>query len=121
MTMPDALTFEQYAAMAKRTGQGITLLVAALGIAGEAGEVADLVKKIEGHGWDLDDTRWHLAEEIGDLLWYCAMLCELIGLPISGVARRNILKLAERYPVMGSSLMPDVLGGVWEMPNGAKP
>ena len=96
--MGEPLTFEQYATMARRTAPGITLAVAALGVAGEAGEVADIVKKIEGHGLKLEETRHDLILEIGDLLWYCSALCDLIGVAFEIAAHWNVQKLEQLYP-----------------------
>lgn len=72
------------------------LLIGALGIAGEAGEVADLVKKWVGHGHDRDVDV--LVKELGDVLWYVAELASLHGVSLSAVAQRNIEKLRKRYP-----------------------
>lgn len=67
----------------------------ALGIAGEAGEVADLVKKIVAHGHDFDRTK--LLTEIGDVMWYCAALSRLLMARLSDVTALNISKLEKRY------------------------
>lgn len=67
-----------------------------LGIAGEAGEVADLIKKHLGHGHDLD--REKLKAELGDVLWYVACLADRFGIPLSEVAGGNVEKLERRYP-----------------------
>jgi NTP pyrophosphatase (non-canonical NTP hydrolase) len=72
------------------------LAILALGVAGEAGEVADDVKKVIGHGHPPDQDR--LVAELGDVLWYVAVLAAHIGIPLSEIARRNIEKLRERYP-----------------------
>lgn len=68
----------------------------ALGLAGEAGEVADLVKKSVFHqkGLKLED----LVKELGDVLWYIAAICSCTGLNIEDVMSANIAKLRERYP-----------------------
>lgn len=67
-----------------------------LGIAGEAGEVADLIKKHVGHGHTLDQQK--LVKELGDVLWYISALCTLNGLSLADVARTNVAKLRLRYP-----------------------
>lgn len=67
-----------------------------LGIVGEAGEVADIIKKHLCQGHDLD--RNELMSELGDVLWYIAELCYVSGFSLEDVARRNIEKLKERYP-----------------------
>lgn len=72
------------------------LSIAALGLAGETGEVVDLIKKVVGHGHELDQRK--LIEELGDVLWYCAALCTLLGVPLEEVAFANIAKLKRRYP-----------------------
>jgi len=69
---------------------------AALGLAGEAGEVADLYKKILYHGHDIDALT--IIDELGDVLFYLAALCTLEGLSLSDVAQANINKLCQRYP-----------------------
>lgn len=73
----------------------------ALGIAGEAGEVADAVKKAVWHKVTEikgKDVLSFIEEEMGDVLFYLAMLATYLGLNLDTVARKNIEKLAERYP-----------------------
>lgn len=72
------------------------LAVLALGLAGEAGEVADYLKKVVGHGHPLDVGK--AEKEIGDVLWYAAVLAHALGLPLSRVAAANVEKLRARYP-----------------------
>lgn len=67
-----------------------------LGIAGEAGEVADLIKKWEYHGTDKDANQ--LVKELGDVLWYVAGICNFYGFSMDDVAQANLDKLAARYP-----------------------
>ena len=71
-------------------------LVSGLGVAGEAGEVADLIKKFEGHGHPVDPER--LVEELGDLLWCVANVASLYDLDLEAIVVHNIEKLARRYP-----------------------
>ncbi len=68
----------------------------ALGLAGEAGEVANHVKKgiFHQHGIELEK----LKNEIGDTLWYAAALCTTLGLDLSEIMQTNIKKLEMRYP-----------------------
>ncbi|HQR07023.1 MAG TPA: nucleoside triphosphate pyrophosphohydrolase family protein [Gemmatales bacterium] len=68
----------------------------ALGLTGEAGEVADEIKKVIGHGHELNKDK--LKKELGDVLWYIAALCNDLGLAMGDVAQANIDKLKERYP-----------------------
>lgn len=72
------------------------LTITALGIAGEAGEVADYVKKVVGHGHDLDAEK--LVKELGDVLWYVAVMAAHLEVSLSSVAQANINKLRKRYP-----------------------
>jgi NTP pyrophosphatase (non-canonical NTP hydrolase) len=66
-----------------------------LGLAGEAGEFADMMKKYLGHGHKLD--REAAAKELGDVLWYIAVLANSIGYNLDSIAQLNIKKLRERY------------------------
>ena len=68
-----------------------------LAINGEAGEVAEVVKKAWRDGKEIDKD-W-LVEELGDVLWYIAVLSHELGVPLSEVMERNIKKLRERYGV----------------------
>ena len=70
--------------------------VFALGISGEAGEVAEIAKKHLGHGRPLDIDALRL--ELGDVLWYVAALAAECGMTLDGVARANVEKLRKRYP-----------------------
>ena len=70
--------------------------VSGLGIAGEAGEVADLLKKHLGHGHELD--REKLKKELGDVLWYVTRIAQHFGMGLEDVARANVAKLRQRYP-----------------------
>jgi NTP pyrophosphatase (non-canonical NTP hydrolase) len=69
-----------------------------LGLVGETGEIAEKAKKIvrdhdgDFDQWDLDD----LTKELGDTLWYLAVLADHFGLPLEDIAERNIKKLADR-------------------------
>jgi len=78
------------------TDHEIMLVWNALGLAGEAGEVADTIKKAVFHRHALD--RDELIKELGDVLWYAAALCTKLGVPMSEVMERNIAKLQQRYP-----------------------
>lgn len=68
----------------------------ALGLTGEAGEVADLIKKVIGHGHALDVEKLKL--ELGDVLWYIAALANDLGITLQDIAEANIEKLKKRYP-----------------------
>ena len=68
----------------------------ALGVAGEAGEVAEIIKKGFRPGKTVDVE--HLKEEIGDVLWYLAVLADTYDLDLEEIALDNLEKLALRYP-----------------------
>lgn len=92
------MTNKEYQLAVKRTlnEDGNNLANIALGIAGEGGEIADYVKKclFQGHQYNADI----LQEELGDLLWYIANLCNMCGFELSEVMKANIEKLIQRYP-----------------------
>ena len=67
-----------------------------LGLVGEAGEIADYVKKVEFHKHTFRPEK--MTEELGDLLWYMAALCVIYGLSLEDVGQMNIEKLQARYP-----------------------
>lgn len=73
-----------------------SIAVMGLGIAGEAGEVADYLKKVLGHGHELDLMA--LAKELGDVLWYVAALATMHHLRLEDIAALNINKLRARFP-----------------------
>lgn len=72
------------------------LLNGALGLCGEAGEVADLIKKHKFQGHKLDNEK--LLSELGDVMWYIALLCTTTGIKLEDVMENNIKKLRRRYP-----------------------
>lgn len=102
--MDDSLTFQDYQRLAARTAiypdrESESLSTyPALGLAGEAGEVSEHVKKaIRDDGGEITDSRRRaLAKEIGDVLWYVSALCDELGLELAEVAEDNIRKLEDR-------------------------
>lgn len=71
-----------------------------LGLASEAGEVADKVKKhIRDSDGDYTDSvfRSAISKEIGDVLWYAAVLAWELGIDLNDIAKQNIDKLFDRY------------------------
>jgi NTP pyrophosphatase (non-canonical NTP hydrolase) len=80
------------------------LVYPALALAGEAGEVANLVKKLVRQSNSLapvtvvdDEDRAKLGEELGDVLWYVSALATELGFTLEEVAKANLTKLAKRY------------------------
>ena len=94
------MNFNEYQVLALRTASNKSndnmILNGALGLNGEAGEVADIVKKHLFQGHDLDNEK--IAYEIGDVIWYCAVLAKGIGHSLDTIADMNIDKLKKRYP-----------------------
>lgn len=78
------------------TDEEIMLLWDAFGLAGEAGEVVEVIKKVVFHRHALDDAK--LKKELGDVCWYVAALCSTLGYDLSDVMAENIEKLKVRYP-----------------------
>ena len=72
------------------------LIVSALGLAGEAGEFANMVKKMTAHGHPFDPEA--LKDELGDVLWYLAEAATSAGLELNEIGWQNVEKLIERYP-----------------------
>ena len=96
------MTINEYQTAALRTAQtdklteNELLLNSALGLCGESGEVADLIKKhrFQGHGLDFD----HIAKELGDIAWYLAVGAYAIGYDLETILQMNVDKLKARYP-----------------------
>lgn len=88
--------WDQVALNLVRDPRKLKLLNFATGAAGEAGELANEVKKVifHGHAYDPDA----IAKEIGDTLWYLSQLALACGYSFETVAKWNIEKLQERYP-----------------------
>jgi NTP pyrophosphatase (non-canonical NTP hydrolase) len=72
------------------------LVNGAMGLAGEAGEVIDLVKKIIFHGKPFD--REKLINELGDVRWYLELVSIYLDAPMEEIEAKNIEKLRQRYP-----------------------
>lgn len=95
------MNLDQYSLLAIRTLNDLGNLKAnlahmALGITGEAGEVADIIKKHYAYGKPLD--KLHLVEEIGDIMFYLNGLLAELDVEWSEVLEVNIKKLEARYP-----------------------
>lgn len=70
-----------------------------LGLTGEAGEVANVVKKIQRDfgGNITDEIRVKLKDELGDVLWYISACADELGLTLDEIAEYNVAKLAKRH------------------------
>ncbi len=83
-----------------RGASGITMvgervIMAAMGLTGEAGEADDYLKKVLFHGHQLDRDK--IGKELGDVLWYVAEAATALGLSLDLIAQGNIAKLEARY------------------------
>ena len=92
------MTIKEYQRKAMRTAtpKCYNTANAALGLTGEAGEVADEVKKCmyQGHPWQPSK----IIEELGDVLWYVALMADYFNVTLGFVMQQNITKLKARYP-----------------------
>ena len=71
----------------------------ALGLTSEAGEVAGKVKKLIRDGEDVEGfelKKIAIASEVGDVLWYCAMMAKEVGVPLNTIMKENLEKLHSR-------------------------
>lgn len=90
------MNFEEYQRRARETAiypRDRAIIYPALGLAGEAGEVAEKVKK-----WIRDGVldKDAVAKELGDVLWYLAAIAGDLDVNLQDVAEKNIQKLADR-------------------------
>ena len=90
MSLNEYQKLAQKTAIYKSTHQ---ILYPALGLAGEAGEVANKVKKMLRDG---NFDRQAVADEVGDVLWYVAALCRDLNIELSDIALNNLEKLYGR-------------------------
>jgi NTP pyrophosphatase (non-canonical NTP hydrolase) len=101
------MDFKEYQQKALRTAKRgefqFDLSHATYGLAGEAGEFVDAVKKHQIYGQELNKE--NLLEEIGDLLWYAALAAEILGSNLNDIAENNVMKLQKRYPEKYTDLL----------------
>ena len=92
------MVFNEYLEGAKGPlyGKEQVLTNCALGLAGETGQVVDLVKNYTFKGKSLN--RDELIHEMGDVLWYLSQVAEWADIPFDEVAKTNIETLNKRYP-----------------------
>jgi NTP pyrophosphatase (non-canonical NTP hydrolase) len=91
----------EYQRLSRRTAEyprEAWLAYPALGLAGEAGEVAEHAKKAirDDGGAVVDERRAAIAKELGDVLWYVAQLASELGLELEEIAQANLDKLLSR-------------------------
>lgn len=73
-----------------------TLDMCAMGVAGEGGEVVDMLKKVRFQGHEFDPE--HFIKELGDVMYYVAVAAHTVGASLSDVMEANVKKLRKRYP-----------------------
>jgi NTP pyrophosphatase (non-canonical NTP hydrolase) len=93
--------FAEYQKLSRRTAEyprGAWLAYPALGLAGEAGEVAEHAKKVirDDAGTVSAERRAAMAKELGDVLWYVAQLASELELDLDEIAQANLEKLLSR-------------------------
>lgn len=75
------------------------LLTAAIGLAAEGGEFAEIPKKILFQGKPVtDEAKFHMKRELGDIMWYWVNACRALDLDPNDVIAENVNKLKARYP-----------------------
>lgn len=77
----------------------VAMIEKVLGLVGEAGEVADKVKKVirDKGGVSSEEDRGEIVKELGDTLWYLAAVARYLGVSLEEVAKINIDKLEDRW------------------------
>jgi NTP pyrophosphatase (non-canonical NTP hydrolase) len=100
------MNFDEYQHEALKTADypkmGGNLIYPALGLAGEAGEVTDKIKKywrnfgIKSGGQLTDEQRHLIALEVSDVLWYCSAMAFELNMSLDDIAQLNLKKLKDR-------------------------
>lgn len=80
----------------RRATAELRALHSCLGLATEVGELTDVYKKFVFYGKPIDFT--NVAEEIGDVMWYLAIICNDLEISFEEVQQKNIAKLRQRFP-----------------------
>lgn len=96
----DELYTERFSQLSQKLkGQYSRLDNGIAGLVGEAGEVADVWKKIKYHGLELDEaTKQLFVKELGDVCWYLCSVCRALDISLDEVINQNIEKLKKRHP-----------------------
>ena len=92
------LTLDEYAARALESVVRPEIPRAALGLVGEAGDVADSVTEVlrARDGCCDADAKAQIARELGDVMWHTAAIAEALGYSLEDIARMNLEQLGER-------------------------
>lgn len=100
----DLVNLNDYQQQALRTEKPLATAAlrsmhAALGLATEVGEYTTEVKRMVIYEKPLDEARAaHMAEELGDIMWYMAIAADALGMQLGDICAANIAKLRERFP-----------------------
>jgi NTP pyrophosphatase (non-canonical NTP hydrolase) len=96
------MTFQEYQTFSRKTAiypdKDNNFIYPTLGLAGEAGEVAEKIKKVirDGNGIVSDEKKEEITKELGDVMWYVANLSTELKISLEDVASKNIEKLQSR-------------------------
>ncbi|HBB56690.1 TPA: hypothetical protein DEW47_03535 [Patescibacteria group bacterium] len=96
------MNFKEYQEKSRKTAlypdNGSNFIYPTLGLAGEAGEVADKIKKVlrDKGGVISEETKKELEKELGDVLWYLSQIASELELSLENVAVKNIEKIYSR-------------------------
>ena len=93
------MNFNEYQKLTRSTAvypEEHKVVYPALGLCGEAGEVADKIKKTIRGDSSLVNVTGSIADELGDVLWYLAILADDLGVPLEDIAYWNVDKLRRR-------------------------
>lgn len=96
------MTFKEYQKKSRKTAlypnKGKNFIYPTLGLAGEAGEISEKIKKAlrDDDGKITKERKQDLEKELGDVLWYLAQISTEVGLSMDKIAETNLLKLASR-------------------------
>lgn len=97
------MTFDKYQSKAHTTSGDIKIgnslvLYPVLGLLGEAGELANKLKKVyrDSNGVMPEETRKAILLELSDILWYEAEICTQMNVSLDDVAAMNLAKLEKR-------------------------
>jgi NTP pyrophosphatase (non-canonical NTP hydrolase) len=97
------MDFNEYQKKSRKTAiypkKGKNFIYPTLGLAGEAGEVSEKIKKIlRDHGGKMNaEHKQEISKELGDVLWYVSQIASELNLDLSQVAKDNLGKLFSRY------------------------
>lgn len=105
------MDFKEYQKRSRKTAfypdAGGNYIYPTLGLVGEAGEVAEKIKKVlrDDGGEVSSEKRVEIEKELGDVLWYLAQVASELGLSLEDIAQKNLEKLSSRKErgVLGGS------------------